>query len=335
MKNGILKFKRKPKIISSYSVVGHMEKSGPLGELFDEYSNDDKFGKNSWEKAESEMQKRAFSGALNKSGLIDTEIDVLLAGDLLNQCVGSNYGLSCFDVGYLGLYGACSTCSEGLLIGASLYSGGVVDSCAVVTSSHYCSSERQFRFPLEYGGQRTPTAQWTTTGAGAFILKDEGNVEISEGMIGKIIDKGISDINNMGAAMAPAAIDTIKRYFLESEHSPEFFDLIITGDLGYEGSEILKDLLLKDGIDIRNNHIDCGLMLFDRKAQDVHAGGSGCGCSAIVMASDIIPRLASGKLKSVLFLGTGALMSPVSLFQGGTIPAIAHLVRLSSLNSHN
>ncbi|MBE6664507.1 MAG: stage V sporulation protein AD [Ruminococcaceae bacterium] len=335
MKNGILKFKRKPKIISSYSVVGHMEKSGPLGELFDEYSNDDKFGKNSWEKAESEMQKRAFSGALNKSGLIDTEIDVLLAGDLLNQCVGSNYGLSCFDVGYLGLYGACSTCSEGLLIGASLYSGGVVDSCAVVTSSHYCSSERQFRFPLEYGGQRTPTAQWTTTGAGAFILKDEGNVEISEGMIGKIIDKGISDINNMGAAMAPAAIDTIKRYFLESEHSPEFFDLIITGDLGYEGSEILKDLLLKDGIDIRNNHIDCGLMLFDRKAQDVHAGGSGCGCSAIVMASDIIPRLASGELKSVLFLGTGALMSPVSLFQGGTIPAIAHLVRLSSLNSHN
>lgn len=335
MKNGILKFKRKPKIISSYSVVGHMEKSGPLGELFDEYSNDDKFGKDSWEKAESEMQKRAFSGALNKSGLIDTEIDVLLAGDLLNQCVGSNYGLSCFDVGYLGLYGACSTCSEGLLIGASLYSGGVVDSCSVVTSSHYCSSERQFRFPLEYGGQRTPTAQWTTTGAGAFILKDEGNVEISEGMIGKIIDKGISDINNMGAAMAPAAIDTIKRYFLESEHSPEFFDLIITGDLGYEGSEILKDLLLKDGIDIRNNHIDCGLMLFDRKAQDVHAGGSGCGCSAIVMASDIIPRLASGKLKNVLFLGTGALMSPVSLFQGGTIPAIAHLVRLSSLNSHN
>ncbi|MBQ8546405.1 MAG: stage V sporulation protein AD [Clostridia bacterium] len=331
MKKDIIKLKRTPKITSTYSVVGHLEKEGPLGEFFDEYSHDDKFGKDSWEKAESEMQKRALSGALKKSGFIDTEIDTLLAGDLLNQCVGSNYGLSSFDTGYLGLYGACSTCSEGLLIGSCLYGGGIVNNCAVVTSSHYCSSERQFRFPLEYGGQRTPTAQWTTTGAGAFILSENGRVEISEVMIGKVIDKGIKDISNMGAAMAPAAINTLKRFFLESEHSPDFFDLIVTGDLGYEGSEILKELLLSEGIDIRKNHVDCGLMVFDREGQDVHAGGSGCGCSAVVMASDIVPNLECGILKNVLFLGTGALMSPMSLSQGGSIPAVAHLVRLSSL----
>lgn len=332
MKNSLIKLTKKPKIVSTYSVVGNMEHQGPLGNCFDEYCKDDKFGKDSWEKAESEMQKRALSGALKKSGFIDTELDALLAGDLLNQCIGSNYGLSNFDVGYLGLYGACSTCSEGLLIGSCLYSGEIINSCAVVTSSHYCSSERQFRFPLEYGGQRTPTAQWTTTGAGAFILGNQGKVEISEALIGKVVDKGIKDIANMGAAMAPAAINTLKRYFLETRHSPDDFDLIITGDLGYEGSEILKDLLLKDGIDIRKNHIDCGLMIFDRSGQDVHAGGSGCGCSAVVMASDIIPNLEKGVVNDVLFLGTGALMSPMSLFQGGSIPAIAHLVRLQSCN---
>lgn len=330
MRKSILKFKRTPKITSTYSVVGHMEKNGPLGDLFNEYSQDDKFDTCSWEKAESEMQRRALSGALKQGNLIDSEIDVLLAGDLLNQCVGSNYGLSSFDVGYLGLYGACSTCSEGLLIGSCLYGGGIVDTCAAVTSSHYCSSERQFRFPLEYGGQRTPTAQWTTTGAGAFILSENGSVEICEAVIGRVCDKGIKDISNMGAAMAPAAIDTIKRYFIESELSPSDFDLIVTGDLGYEGSEITKDLLLKDGIDIRKNHTDCGLMIFDREGQDVHAGGSGCGCSAVVMSASIIPNLESQTLKNVLFIGTGALMSPLSLSQGGTIPAVAHLVRLKS-----
>ena len=329
MGKSILKFTRKPKISASYSVVGHLEADGPLGTLFDEYCLDDKFGKDSWEKAESEMQRRAVSGAIKKCGLIDSEIDALLAGDLLNQCIGSNYALSNFDTGFLGLYGACSTCSEGLLIGASLFSGGIIESCVSVTSSHYCASERQFRFPLEYGGQRTPTAQWTTTGAGAFVLSNTGSVEICEGIIGKVVDKGISDINNMGAAMAPAAINTLKRYFLESEHSPDYFDLIVTGDLGYEGSEILKELLLDEGIDIRKNHVDCGLMIFDRERQDVHAGGSGCGCSAVVMSASIIPNLEKGTLKNVLFLGTGALMSPMSLSQGGTIPAVAHLLHIS------
>lgn len=332
MKKYILKFNRPPKIISTYSVVGHLEKDGPLGDFFDEYSNDDKFDMNSWEKAESEMQRRVLSGALKKGGFIDSELDAILAGDLLNQCVGSNYGLSGFDVGYLGLYGACSTCAEGLLIGASLYSGKIIDSCAVVTSSHYCSSERQFRFPLEYGGQRTPTAQWTTTGAGAFLLGSSGNIEITEALIGRVCDKGINDISNMGAAMAPAAIDTIKRYFIESRLSPSDFDLIITGDLGYEGSEITKDLLLKEGLDIRRNHTDCGLMIFDRERQDVHAGGSGCGCSAVVLSSGIIPNLEAKVLKNILFIGTGALMSPMSLSQGGTIPAIAHLIRITRRN---
>jgi stage V sporulation protein AD len=183
---------------------------------------------------------------------------------------------------------------------------------------------------LEYGGQRTPTAQWTTTGAGAFLLGNEGTVKITEALFGKAINKGITDISNMGASMAPSAIDTLKRYFQNSKHSPDYFDLIVTGDLGFEGSEILKDLLLGEGIDIRKNHVDCGLMIFDRDGQDTHAGGSGCGCSAVVMASDIVPNLEKGILKNVLFLGTGALMSPVTLFQGESIPAVCHLVRLTS-----
>ncbi|MBR2444908.1 MAG: stage V sporulation protein AD [Clostridia bacterium] len=328
MKDKIIYLAREPKISACYTVVGSKESNGPLGQLFDEHCDDDKFSKDSWEKAESEMQKRAFAGALKKSGFIDTDVDILLAGDLLNQCVGSAYGLLDFDIPYLGLYGACSTCAEGLAIGACLYSGNIIDLYGAVTSSHYCSSERQFRYPLEYGGQRTPTAQWTTTGAGAYVVGSEGKVAISQVLFGKAIDMGITDINNMGAAMAPAAIDTITRYFEETGHSPKDFDLIVTGDLGYEGSEILKDLLLGKGIDITNNHTDCGLMIFDRERQDVHAGGSGCGCSAVVMGASVIPRIERGELKKVLFIGTGALMSPMTLFQGGSIPAIAHLVRL-------
>lgn len=328
MKDKIIYLAREPKISACYTVVGIKESNGPLGQLFDEHCDDDKFTKDSWEKAESEMQKRAFAGALKKSGFIDTDVDILLAGDLLNQCVGSAYGLLDFDIPYLGLYGACSTCAEGLAIGACLYSGNIIDLYGAVTSSHYCSSERQFRYPLEYGGQRTPTAQWTTTGAGAYVVGNEGKVAISQVLFGKAIDMGITDINNMGAAMAPAAIDTLTRYFEQTGHSPKDFDLIVTGDLGYEGSEILKDLLLGKGIDITKNHTDCGLMIFDRERQDVHAGGSGCGCSAVVMGASVIPRIERGELKKVLFIGTGALMSPMTLFQGGSIPAIAHLVRL-------
>ena len=328
MKNPIITLKNPPKISGYYSVVGHKEKEGPLGELFNEYSTDDKFEKNTWEEAESEMQSRALSGAIKSAGISDSDIDIVLAGDLLNQCIGASYAIASFDTPYIGLYGACSTCAEGLALGACLYSGNIVSACASVTSSHYCSSERQFRFPLEYGGQRPPTAQWTVTGAGAYVLGNEGTVSIPEVLFGKIIDKGIKDINNMGAAMAPAAIDTLIRYFENSAHSPDYFDMIVTGDLGFEGSNILKDLLLGYGIDIRKNHQDCGLMVFDIENQDTHAGGSGCGCSASVLAADILPRIERGEIKNVLFLGTGALMSPVSLFQGKSIPAVCHLVHL-------
>lgn len=329
MQKEIIKLKRTPSIISSYSVVGKKEHDGPLGHFFDEYSDDNKFGMNTWEKSEGEMQRRAFSGAIKKAKLNDTGVDILLSGDLLNQCVGSNYGLLDFDIPFVGLYGACSTCAEGLALASCLYSGGIFDLCGTVTSSHFCSSERQFRFPLEYGGQRAPTAQWTVTGSGAYILGEGGKVKITEVMFGKTVDMGISDINNMGAAMAPACLDTIKRYFNASELSPNDFDLIATGDLGYEGSEILKILLLKENIDIRKNHNDCGLMIFDRKRQDVHAGGSGCGCSSVVLSCDILNKLECGIYKNVLFIGTGALMSPMTLFQGMSIPGVAHLIRLS------
>ena len=328
MQKGIIKFKRVPSIISSYNVVGKKELDGPLGKAFDKYSIDNKFGQKSWEKAEAKMQGLALSGATQKAGILDTDIDILFSGDLLNQCVGSSYGLLDFNVPYVGLYGACSTCALGIALGALAYASELVDICGAVTSSHFCSSERQFRYPLEYGGQRTPTAQWTVTGAGAFILGDGGKIKIPEVLFGKAYDLGITDIANMGAAMAPSAIDTIERYFKESDFKPSDFDLILTGDLGYEGSEILKDLLLKRGIDIRANYNDCGLMIYDRARQDVHAGGSGCGCSAVVLSSTILKELESGALKNVLFIGTGALMSPMTLFQGESIPAISHLVRL-------
>lgn len=330
MQKGIIKPQRETFIEASYSVVGGKEHNGPLGKYFDEFCEDNKFGKDSWEKAESEMQLRALKGAMKRGGLTDGDIDLLLAGDLLNQCVGSNYGLIDFDIPYLGLYGACSTCAEGLGIGACLYGSGCVERCSAVTSSHFCSSERQFRFPLEYGGQRPPTAQWTCTASGAFIIGGSGTVKINEVLFGKTVDKGISDIGNMGAAMAPSAIDTIKRYFNESQYCPADFDMIITGDLGFEGSEIIKDLLLGDGIDITKNHYDCGLLIFDRERDDVHAGGSGCGCCASVLSSYILPMLSDGSVKRVLFMGTGALMSPMSLFQGGSIPGVCHLLHLSS-----
>ena len=326
----IIRLENPPKIISTCAVVGNEEKNGPMGDKFLNFSSDDKFGKDTWEKAESEMQRIALSGALKNGGITDTEVDILLAGDLLNQCIGSSYGLLDFDIPYVGLYGACSTCALSLALGSIIYSGGYANTVAAVTSSHYCSSERQFRFPLEYGGQRAPACQWTVTGAGAFILGNRGNTSITEIVFGKSVDMGINDINNMGAAMAPSCIDTIKRYFNNSEYSPKDFDLIVTGDLGLEGSDILKELLLNEGIDIRKNHADCGLLIYDIEAQDKHSGGSGCGCSASVMAADIIKRLDTCELNHVLFIGTGALMNPMTMYQGGTIPAVSHLIHLSS-----
>ncbi|MBE6618557.1 MAG: stage V sporulation protein AD [Ruminococcaceae bacterium] len=327
-----IKFSNRPSVLSYYAVAGRKEKEGPIGHLIEEYSGDDRFSKDTWEKAESEMQRRAFSGALSKLSP-GTVVDCIFAGDLMNQCTSSNYGLIDFDTPYIGLYGACSTCAESIALASMSVSAGYAVNAGAVTSSHFCSAERQFRFPLEYGGQRTPTSQRTVTASGAFIISNKQcRAEIAEVMFGTVRDGGIKDINNMGAAMAPAAIDTLCTFFDKSDTRPSDYDLIVTGDLGYEGYSIVKDLMAKRGRKLGENYSDCGLIVFDRENQDMHAGGSGCGCSALVLGAKILPEIEAGKLHEVLFIGTGALMSPTSLQQGLSIPAVAHLVHFSSKN---
>lgn len=330
MQNKILKFDSAT-ISAAASVVGKYEQEGPFGELFDICDPTDKFGMNTWEQAESEMQRLAFNTALSKLSLSERSIDALFAGDLLNQCVGSSYGLLDFDIPYFGLYGACSTAAEGIMLASACVSAGFFDRAAAVTSSHYCAAERQYRSPIEYGSQRTPTAQWTVTGAGAFIIGNGGKVSVCEALPGIVVEKGISDAANMGAAMAPAAADTILRYFTGSGYSPKDFDMIVTGDLGEEGGSILCELLHAEGLDIKDVFADCGTLIYDLKTQDKHAGGSGCGCSAVVLASYLLPMLESGDLSNILLIGTGAMMSPSSIQQGLSIPAVAHLLRFSSL----
>ena len=328
MKKEILEFRGGAYLICAASAVGKYEHEGPLGDCFDLHDSTDKFGMNTWERAESEMQRLAFNTALAKASANEREVEALFAGDLLNQCVGSAYGLLDFDIPYFGLYGACSTAAESIMLASSFVSAGYISTAAAVTSSHFCSAERQYRTPLEYGAQRSPTAQWTVTGAGAFIIRKEGRVRILEAMPGIVVEKGINDASNMGAAMAPAAASTIMRYFSVSGRSPEDFDMIITGDLGFEGGSILCELLASEGLDIRSRYDDCGMMIYSREKQDMHAGGSGCGCSAVVLASYLLPRLETGALRRILFIGTGAMMSPASIQQGEAIPAVAHLVCL-------
>lgn len=326
-------------IIGQASVVGQQERMGPIGNSFDISEKDD-FGMDTWEKAESEMQRLALGCAMSKAGFTEADLDCMLAGDLINQCISSNFGLIDYNIPYMGLYGACSTCAEGIMLGAMLCGGKIgMTRCAAVTSSHYCSAERQFRFPLEYGGQRAPTAQWTVTGSGAFLLSSHPEdmyrslgtfiPEVVECMPGCAIDRGISDVNNMGAAMAPSAVDTLKRYF-QAGHTPDEFDLIVTGDLGLEGSAILVDLMHAEGYDISKNHTDCGKIIYNAEDTDKHAGGSGCGCSAVVLAANILTNLIAGTIKDILFVGTGALMNPMSLNQKLSIPGIAHLVRIKA-----
>ena len=322
-------------ITAAASAVGRKEKEGPLGELFDLRDPTDRFGAKTWEGAESEMQRQALNLALSKAGWTDKEPEALFAGDLLNQCVGSAYGLLSFDIPYFGLYGACSTCAEGLLLASVGITGGAFSRCAAVTSSHYCAAERQYRTPVEYGAQRAPTAQWTVTGAGAFLLadakgKDFHGVRVVRGLPGKVWEAGINDANNMGAAMAPAALDTLLRFFHGSRRRPEDFDAIVTGDLGFEGGAILSDLMTAQGFPMGERYTDCGQLIYHRKSQDVHGGGSGCGCSAVVLASHLLPRLERGEWKRIIFLSTGAMMSPDSLKQGQNIPAVAHLLELAA-----
>ena len=323
-------------IFSSASVVGGKESDGPLGKFFDLRDPGDRFGMKTWEKAESEMQRLALNTALAKASVNPDEIGALFAGDLLNQCVGSAYGLQGFDIPYIGLYGACSTCAESLLLASLMVSHKMCKIAAAVTSSHYCSAERQYRTPLEYGAQRAPTAQWTVTGSGAFLVRHfeeersvgEGRAVVRRCLIGRVQDSGVKDAANMGAAMAPAALDTLCRFFEETETSPEDYDRIITGDLGFEGGEILCSLMQAEGYDIHSVYDDCGCIIYDRERQDVHGGGSGCGCSAVVLSANILPRIKRGEFSRILFLATGAMMSPDSLKQGEKVLAVAHLLEI-------
>jgi stage V sporulation protein AD len=322
---------RKPSVIAYASVVGKAENEGPYGGEFDEVVEDNKAGSDTWEQAESLFQQRAVGHVLRKSGLEPDRIDLMIAGDLLNQCVGSSYGLKDYFIPYLGIYGACSTFAEGLLLSAALVNAGYIDTAIASTSSHFSTAERQFRFPLNYGGVRTPTAQWTATAAGAALVGFSGKPPfIRAATVGKIEDMGITDLNNMGAAMAGAAYDTLTRHMKHRGTHPQDYDVIITGDLGQVGSDLLYDLFQRDGVSLREHHKDCGLMIYDRAAQDVHAGGSGCGCSASMMCGHFFKRIQAGELKRVLYCATGALMSPTVVQQGGSIPGIAHCVEISS-----
>ncbi len=326
-----------PTVFLSRSAVGGQEESrSPLAAGFDLFSPDDRFGQKTWELAEGEMGRSSLNFALNRLSLSPNEISVLVAGDLQNQCVASSSGLYAFGIPYLGLYGACSTCTESLLV-ASLYLSTHKEAslAATVTTSHNSAAERQFRTPLEYGAQRTPSAQWTATAAGAFVVgrlsecqENAPYAVITDVCVGKIIDGATTDAANMGAAMAPAAADTLATYFKETNTRPEDYDAIYTGDLGAVGSLLLYRLLSKEGYELGNVHQDCGLLLYDGNVQDVHSGASGCGCSASVLASHILPAIERGELKNILFLSTGALMSPTSVQQGENIFGIAPLIHI-------
>ena len=328
---GVFIFENEPRILSSSAVVGSKEGEGPLGEHFDLVVEDAHFGEKTWEKAESRFQLEAVSLAIRKANLTKEQIDVIFSGDLLNQCVGSAYALRELESPYMGIYGACSTMAEGLLMSAVYTESGAAEVSAAVTSSHFSTAERQFRYPLSYGGQRTPTSQWTCTASGAAIVSKNGSgPRICGGCIGKIADMGITDINNMGSAMAPAAAETIRRYMAISGTKPSDFDYIVTGDLGNTGSALLVELLEKQGISINKQHRDCGSMIFDGEKQDTHSGGSGCGCSASVMCGYYLPGLKNGDIRRILFAATGALMSPLTCQQGESIPSISHLVDIKS-----
>ena len=329
MQKGYIELQKPPVIVSAASVVGKHEYEGPLGEFYDLHDPDGNFGQKTWEQAEAEMQRQAINIALSKAKTDAKNIDALFAGDLINQCICSAQGTLSYDIPFFGLYGACSTIAEGLILSSLLISGGIYESTIAAASSHNSTAERQYRFPLEYGGQRTPTAQWTVTGAGAYVLMSDGNgPHIAGVMPGRSVERGIDDANNMGAAMAPAVIDTLTRYFTQTGTSPSDYDLIATGDLGVEGHGIVSELMKNEGYDMGENYSDCGMLIYDIEKQDMHAGASGCGCSAVVLAASLLERIKCGELSDILFIGTGALMNPMSVQQGQAIPGIAHLVRI-------
>lgn len=320
-----------PNIRSFAAAVGKKEGEGPLGKEFDEVYDDTTMGESSWEKAESLYLKAAIRKAMEKGEVKGEEVDILCSGDLLNQCIASGFAMRDLGLPFCGLYGACSTMALSLCVASMMIETGGFRQCIAATSSHFCSAEKQFRKPLEYGGQRSPTAQWTVTGAAAVVLtpKEKTGLYIDKIHFGTVRDYGITDSSNMGAAMAPAAANTIKDFLQDTGTVPQDYDAIFTGDLGSVGSKLLRQLLLKEAaIDIAEVHKDCGVMIYDLKRQDAHAGGSGCGCSGSVLCGHILPSMLSGKYKNILFVATGALMSAVSSLQGESVPGIAHLVNI-------
>lgn len=324
-----IEFQNTPAIAGFGSVAGKKESEGPLKNYFHKIEYDTKLGCDTWEQAESRLQTEAIQTALEKSQIKGEDIQIAFGGDLLNQCISTSYCIRDFNIPFLGQYGACSTMIQSLIMAGIMVDAGYAKNALAVTSSHFCSAERQYRFPLEYGGQRTPTAQWTVTGSGAIVVSQIGNgPKLKHCTVGKVTDMGITDINNMGAAMAPAACETIKSYLKDTKTKPSDYDLILTGDLGKIGSELLNQLLQQEHINILSTHNDCGMMIYDIEKQDVHAGGSGCGCCGSVLCSIILEKMCQKALKNILVIATGALMSPTSNQQGESTPGIAHLVHL-------
>lgn len=320
------------RILSGASIVGKKEGEGPLGDFFDVVGEDPMFGCESWEEAESILQKEAAQMAIGKANLTPQDIRFMFAGDLLAQSIASSYGVVDLEIPLYGLYGACSTMGEALSLAALAVAAGYGEYVLAMTSSHFGSAEKEFRFPLEYGNQRPLSATWTVTGSGACVLGMKGGkAKITGVTTGKIIDFGLKDSQNMGACMAPAACDTIYQNMMDFNRLPEDYDKIITGDLGTVGQRILCDLLEEKGFDISKQHMDCGMKIYDGETQDTHAGGSGCGCAATVFASYILPRMAQGEWKRILFVPTGALLSKVSFNEGQSVPGIAHAVVIEAL----
>lgn len=322
---------RQPPTLAAWgSVAGQKESAGPMARYFDAAEQDNRFGQETWEAAESELQRRTLGIMLKKANVSPQDIPLLFAGDLINQCTSSTFALRHSDIPYLGIFAACATFAEGLMLGACAVAGMELPRCAVLTSSHYSSAERQFRFPLSYGGQRTPNAQWTCTAAGAVLLTQTAEPPYLTGvMAGRIRDAGLKDASNMGAAMAPAAADTLTRYFSATRTAPSDYDAVVTGDLGVVGSRLLVQLMGQSGYDIRAVHRDCGVMMFDGSRQDTHAGGSGCGCSAGIICGYFLPKIQTGEYRRILYAATGALLSPMLCQQGESIPGICHLVQIS------
>ena len=331
-----LVFESKPVILSHAAIGGKKEGEGPLAAYFDFLGKDAKLSQKTFEKAESKLQELALDTAKRKLGVSYEDIDVLFAGDLLNQCISSSFAARGTSIPFLGLYGACSTMGESLALAAMSIDGGFASRAAAMTSSHFCTAERQYRMPVPYGSQRTPTAQWTATAAGCCILSNEGRgPAVTHAAIGRIVDRGITDANNMGAAMAPAAYDTLRALFSDTRTSPADYDLIVTGDLGRLGHEVVADLFARDGVDMTKNYKDCGLLLYDLERQDMHMGGSGCGCSAAVLNGYLLRGMREGKWNRIVFAPTGALLSPTSTMQGESIPGVCHAVILENIGEES